>query len=179
MSRIGKNPIPVPENVKVNIANGFLSVKGPKGELALNYHPEMTVALKDNTIVVTRPSDSRTHKSLHGLTRSLIQNMVTGVVEGYSKQLEIQGVGYSVELRGKNLLLTLGYSHQILIEPPDGISFEVGRGNIITVSGIDKQIVGAVSAQIRSFRPPEPYKGKGIRYVGEMVHRKAGKTIKK
>jgi large subunit ribosomal protein L6 len=105
--------------------------------------------------------------------------MVTGVVEGYSRQLEIQGVGYSAELRGKNLLLTLGYSHQILIEPPDGISFEVGRGNIITVSGIDKQKVGAVSAQIRSFRPPEPYKGKGIRYVGEMIHRKAGKTIKK
>ncbi|MDK2977007.1 MAG: large subunit ribosomal protein [Candidatus Marinimicrobia bacterium] len=179
MSRIGKNPIPVPENVKANIANGILSIKGPKGELTLNYHPEMTVALKDHTIVVTRPSDSRVHKSLHGLTRSLIQNMVTGVVEGYSRQLEIQGVGYSAELRGKNLLLTLGYSHQILIEPPDGISFEVGRGNIITVSGIDKQKVGAVSAQIRSFRPPEPYKGKGIRYVGEMIHRKAGKTIKK
>ncbi|MCD6234944.1 MAG: 50S ribosomal protein L6 [Candidatus Neomarinimicrobiota bacterium] len=179
MSRIGKNPIPVPENVKANIADGILSVKGPKGELTLNYHPEMMVALKDNTIVVTRPSDSRTHKSLHGLTRSLIQNMVTGVVEGYSRQLEIQGVGYSVELRGKNLLLTLGYSHQILIEPPEGISFEVGRGNIITVSGIDKQKVGAVAAQIRSFRPPEPYKGKGIRYVGETVHRKAGKTIKK
>jgi large subunit ribosomal protein L6 len=179
MSRIGKKPIPVPDNVKADIAEGVLSIKGPKGEMTLNYHPEMTVNLKDNEIIVNRPSESRTHRSLHGLTRSLIQNMVTGVVDGYSKQLEIQGVGYSVELRGKNLLLTLGFSHQILIEPPDGISFEVGRGNLITITGIDKQKVGAVAAQIRSFRPPEPYKGKGIRYVGETVHRKAGKTIKK
>ncbi|MDD5581849.1 MAG: 50S ribosomal protein L6 [Candidatus Marinimicrobia bacterium] len=179
MSRIGKKPISVPENVKANIANRTLSVKGPKGELSLTYHPEMAVTLVDNTIMVTRSSDSKPSKSLHGLTRSLIQNMVTGVVEGYTKQLEIQGVGYSVELRGKNLLLSLGYSHQILIEPPEGISFEINRGNIITVSGIDKQKVGAVAAQIRSFRPPEPYKGKGIRYVDEVVHRKAGKTIKK
>jgi len=179
MSRIGKKPIPVPDNVNAAMADGILSVKGPKGELSINVHSEMLVALEDKDIVVKRPSDSKTHRALHGLTRSLIQNMVTGVVEGYSKQLEIQGVGYSVELRGKNLLLSLGYSHQILIEPPDGISFEVGRGNLITVSGIEKQKVGAVAAQIRSFRPPEPYKGKGIRYVGEKVRRKAGKTIKK
>ncbi len=167
MSRIGKKPIPVPENVKADIAKGVLSIKGPKGELTLTHHPEMTVSLENNEIVVNRPSESRTHKSLHGLTRSLIQNMITGVVTGYSKQLEIQGVGYSVELRGRNLLLTVGFSHQIMIEPPEGISFEVGRGNLITVNGIDKQKVGAVAAQIRSFRPPEPYKGKGIRYVGE------------
>lgn len=179
MSRIGKKPIPVPENVKADIAKGVLSIKGPKGELTLTHHPEMTVSLENNEIVVNRPSESRTHKSLHGLTRSLIQNMITGVVTGYSKQLEIQGVGYSVELRGRNLLLTVGFSHQIMIEPPEGISFEVGRGNLITVNGIDKQKVGAVAAQIRSFRPPEPYKGKGIRYVGETVRRKAGKTIKK
>ncbi|HDT12426.1 MAG TPA: 50S ribosomal protein L6 [Candidatus Marinimicrobia bacterium] len=179
MSRIGKKPIPVPDNVKAAIADRTLSVKGPKGEFSINVHSEMSIAFEDKDIVVKRPSDSKTHKALHGLTRSLIQNMVTGVVEGYSKQLEIQGVGYSVELRGKNLLLSLGYSHQIMIEPPDGISFEVGRGNLITVSGIEKQKVGAVAAQIRSFRPPEPYKGKGIRYVGEKVRRKAGKTIKK
>ncbi len=179
MSRIGKKPIPVPENVKADIAKGVLSIKGPKGELTLTHHPEMTVSLENNEIVVNRPSESRTHKSLHGLTRSLIQNMITGVVTGYSKQLEIQGVGYSVELRGRNLLLTVGFSHQIMIEPPEGISFEVGRGNLITVNGIDKQKVGAVAAQIRSFRPPEPYKGKGIRYVGETVRRIAGKTIKK
>lgn len=179
MSRIGKKPIPVPDNVKAAMADGILSVKGPKGELSINVHSDMSIAFQDKDIVVGRPSDSKTHKALHGLTRSLIQNMVTGVVEGYSKQLEIQGVGYSVELRGKNLLLSLGYSHQILIEPPDGIAFEVGRGNLITVSGIEKQKVGAVAAQIRSFRPPEPYKGKGIRYVGEKIRRKAGKTIKK
>jgi len=179
MSRIGKKPIPVPDNVKAVMDVGILSVKGPKGELSINVHSDMSVTFADKDIVVVRPSDSNTHKALHGLTRSLIQNMVTGVVEGYSKQLEIQGVGYSVELRGKNLLLSLGYSHQIMIEPPDGISFEVGRGNLITVSGIEKQKVGAVAAQIRSFRPPEPYKGKGIRYVGEKVRRKAGKTIKK
>lgn len=179
MSRIGKKPIPVPDNVKAVMDDGILSVKGPKGELSINVHSDMSVTFADKDIVVVRPSDSNTHKALHGLTRSLIQNMVTGVVEGYSKQLEIQGVGYSVELRGKNLLLSLGYSHQIMIEPPDGISFEVGRGNLITVSGIEKQKVGAVAAQIRSFREPEPYKGKGIRYVGEKVHRKAGKTIKK
>jgi large subunit ribosomal protein L6 len=176
MSRVGKKPIPVPGEVSVKIVGSRITVTGPKGELSQTTHPSMSVELAEGELVVNRPSDIKFHKSLHGLTRSLIANMVTGVTTGYEKSLEIQGIGYKAVLMGKKLNLSLGLSHPVLLGLPDGINVELDGPTKIKVSGIDKQLVGLVAAKIRSFRPPEPYKGKGVRYKGEMVRKKAGKT---
>jgi large subunit ribosomal protein L6 len=175
MSRVGKMPIPVPDGVKVSIDGQKVTIEGPKGKLEHVVHPAISFAVKDKEILVTRPDDTRQSRSLHGLTRALIANMVHGVSKGFQKSLEIQGVGYRATQQEKALNFQLGYSHPILFEPPEGIELSVDR-SIVTVSGIDKQAVGQVAAQIRAFRKPEPYKGKGIRYVGEHVRRKAGKT---
>jgi large subunit ribosomal protein L6 len=175
MSRIGRKPVPVPDAVTVSIAPGNIAVKGPKGELTQTYSQEMTVSQEDGTILVARPTDRGPHRALHGLTRSLIANMVEGVTDGFEKRLEIQGVGYRAALKGKNLELALGFSHPVSIEAPDGIDFEVPQPTEIIVRGIDKQLVGQVAADIRKRRPPEPYKGKGIRYRDEQVLRKVGK----
>jgi len=175
MSRIGRKPIPVPESVTVELAPGRVAVKGPKGELAQSLSAEMKVQQDDGTVTVERPTDRGEHRALHGLTRSLIANMVEGVTEGFEKRLEIQGVGYRAQLKGKNLEMALGYSHPVPIEPPEGIEFEVPQPTEIIVRGIDKQLVGQVAADIRKRRPPEPYKGKGIRYRDEQVRRKVGK----
>jgi large subunit ribosomal protein L6 len=175
MSRIGRKPIPVPESVTVELASGRVAVKGPKGELAQNLSAEMKVQQDDGTVTVKRPTDRGEHRALHGLTRSLIANMVEGVTDGFEKRLEIQGVGYRAQLKGKNLEMALGYSHPVPIEPPEGIEFEVPQPTEIIVRGIDKQLVGQVAADIRKRRPPEPYKGKGIRYRDEHVMRKVGK----
>jgi large subunit ribosomal protein L6 len=175
MSRIGRKPIPVPEAVTVEIAPGQVAVKGPKGELNQRLSPEMTVEQADSEVTIQRPTDRGEHRALHGLTRSLIANMVEGVTNGFEKQLEIQGVGYRAQLKGRNLEMALGYSHPVTVEPPAGIEFEVPQPTEIVVRGIDKQLVGQVAADIRKRRPPEPYKGKGIRYRGEHVARKVGK----
>jgi large subunit ribosomal protein L6 len=175
MSRIGRKPIPVPESVTVELAPGRVAVKGPKGELAQSLSAEMKVQQGDGTVTVERPTDRGEHRALHGLTRSLIANMVEGVTEGFEKRLEIQGVGYRAQLKGKSLEMALGYSHPVPIEPPEGIEFEVPQPTEIIVRGIDKQLVGQVAADIRKRRPPEPYKGKGIRYRDEHVMRKVGK----
>jgi large subunit ribosomal protein L6 len=175
MSRIGRKPIPVPESVTVDVAPGRVAVKGPKGELEQRLSPDMTVAQEDGALTVRRPTDRGEHRALHGLTRSLIANMVEGVTEGFEKRLEIQGVGYRAQLKGKKLEMALGYSHPVAIEAPEGIEFEVPQPTEIVVRGIDKQLVGQVAADIRKRRPPEPYKGKGIRYRGEHVLRKVGK----
>jgi large subunit ribosomal protein L6 len=175
MSRIGRKPVAVPDAVTVTIAPGDITVKGPKGELNQFYSQDMTVSQEDGTILVARPTDRGEHRALHGLTRSLIANMVEGVTDGFEKRLEIQGVGYRAALKGKNLELALGFSHPVPIEAPDGIEFEVPQPTEIIVRGIDKQLVGQVAADIRKRRPPEPYKGKGIRYKGEQVLRKVGK----
>lgn len=175
MSRVGRLPVPVPAGVDVTIEPGQVSVKGPRGELAQHVHPDMHIALDDNEVVVTRPSDRREHRSHHGLVRALIQNMVTGVSEGWSKTLEIQGTGYRAEMDGKTLVLRVGYSHLVRKEPPDGIEFAV-EGQLVHVRGANKQVVGQQAAEIRAVRPPEPYKGKGIRYQGEWVRRKQGKS---
>ena len=175
MSRIGKKPIPITEGIKISINKQHVAVVGPKGELELDVHPNISVKNDDKEIVVTRPNNARQNRALHGLTRALIANMVQGVSEGFEKKLEIQGVGYRAAKQGDALNFQLGYSHPIQVDPPPGIELSVER-NIITVSGIDKQAVGQVAAQIRELRSPEPYKGKGIRYVGERVRRKAGKT---
>jgi large subunit ribosomal protein L6 len=175
MSRIGRKPIPVPEAVTVEIAPGQVAVKGPKGELNQRLSPDMTVEQADSEVTIQRPTDRGEHRALHGLTRSLIANMVEGVTNGFEKQLEIQGVGYRAQLKGKNLEMALGYSHPVTVEPPEGIEFEVPQPTEIVVRGIDKQLVGQVAADIRKRRPPEPYKGKGIRYRGEHVARKVGK----
>jgi large subunit ribosomal protein L6 len=175
MSRIGRKPVDVPEAVTVTIAPGNIVVKGPKGELVQTFSQDMTVSQEANTILVTRPTDRGPHRALHGLTRSLIANMVEGVTDGFEKRLEIQGVGYRAALKGKNLEMALGYSHPVPIEAPEGIEFEVPQPTEIIVRGIDKQLVGQVAADIRKRRPPEPYKGKGIRYRGEQVLRKVGK----
>jgi large subunit ribosomal protein L6 len=166
----------VPEGVTVNIDGTTVAVKGPKGELTQTFDPEMTIELNGQEITVGRPSDHRRHRSLHGLTRALLANMVVGVSEGYRRVLEIVGVGYRAELIGKKLNLVVGFSHPILITPPDGITFVVESPTRLAVEGISKQLVGEVAATIRNYRPPEPYKGKGIRYEGEYVRRKAGKT---
>lgn len=180
MSRIGRLPIQIPSNVKISRDGDVISVKGPKGDLSMGIHHEINVEVKDNEISILRPSDSPHHRSLHGLTRSLIANMVDGVVNGFSKTLNIVGVGYRAELSGKNLNLRLGHSHPILVEPPEGISFAVDKnGTEIIVSGCDKEMVGQIAANIRGFRPPEPYKGKGVRYANEYVRQKAGKAGKK
>jgi large subunit ribosomal protein L6 len=175
MSRIGRKPISVPESVTVELAPGRVSVKGPKGELQQSLVAEMKVEQENGTVTVSRPTDRGEHRALHGLTRSLIANMVEGVTEGFEKRLEIQGVGYRAQLKGKSLELALGYSHPVSIQPPEGIEFEVPQQTEIIVRGIDKQLVGQVAADIRKRRPPEPYKGKGIRYRDEHVARKVGK----
>jgi large subunit ribosomal protein L6 len=175
MSRIGRQPIPVPTGVELTVEPELVRVKGPKGELQERISRDMTVAQADGQIVVTRPSDRRDHRALHGLTRSLVANMVQGVTEGFEKRLEIQGVGYRAALRGKDIELSVGYSHPVLIEAPTGIEFEVPQPTRVVVRGFSKQVVGEIAARIRKVRPPEPYKGKGIRYEGEYVPRKVGK----
>jgi large subunit ribosomal protein L6 len=176
VSRIGKKPIEVPKGVTISRDGDVLKVKGPKGELQQKLIPNISVELKENEIIVTRPDDSKQNKSLHGLTRALIQNMVTGVTTSYNKTLDIVGVGYRAELKGKNLLLNIGYSHPIYLMPPDEVTLEVPTQTQIVISGSDKQLVGQVAAKIRSIRKPEPYKGKGIKYSDESIQRKAGKT---
>jgi large subunit ribosomal protein L6 len=175
MSRIGRKPIPVPTGVDVTIEPGTVTVKGPKGQLAERIHRDMTVTQEGAEIVVTRPTDRGPHRALHGLSRSLIANMVEGVTDGFAKTLEIQGVGYRASLKGSTLDLALGYSHPVTVEAPEGIEFEVPQPTRIVVKGTDKQLVGETAAKIRKKRPPEPYKGKGIRYEGEYVVRKVGK----
>ena len=176
MSRIGKLPVAIPGGVTVDYSEPVLKVKGPRGELTLDVHPAMTIDVGEGEVVVRRPSDGRTHRSLHGLTRALIANMVHGVTTGYSKTLEIVGVGYRAQKKGRELVLSLGFSHTIDYPEPEGITLECPRQDIVVVHGIDKQKVGQVAAEIRSFRPPEPYKGKGVRYRGEQIRRKVGKT---
>jgi len=178
MSRIGRLPIPVPAGVTVTIDGRAVKVAGPKGELSLNVAAPIEVALEDGQVLVTRPDDERASRSLHGLTRTLISNQITGVTEGYSKGLEVVGTGYRVQSKGNSLEFALGYSHSITVDPPAGISFEVEGNTKVTVRGIDKQAVGEVAANIRKLRKPEPYKGKGVRYAGEVVRRKAGKSGK-
>ena len=178
MSRIGRMPITVPSGVDVTIDGRNLTVKGPKGTLSRALHPDMTLSREDGTLVVTRPTEQKTHKQLHGLTRTLVNNMVVGVTDGYRKGLEITGVGYRAALSGKKLQLNLGYSHQIEIDPPEGITFEVENPTRLAVVGIDKELVGEIAAKVRATRKPEPYKGKGVRYAGEYIRRKAGKAGK-
>jgi large subunit ribosomal protein L6 len=175
MSRIGRKPVPLPDAVSVEIAPGNIAVKGPKGELRQTFSQDLTVEQGDGAVTVSRPTDRGEHRALHGLTRSLIANMVEGVTDGFEKRLEIQGVGYRAALKGKKLELALGYSHPVAIEAPEGIDFEVPQPTEVVVKGIDKQLVGQVAADIRKRRPPEPYKGKGIRYKDEQVLRKVGK----
>ena len=175
MSRIGKQPVPVPDGVEITIEPELVRVKGPKGELAERVSREIGVAQENGEVVVTRPTDRGEHRALHGLTRSLIYNMVEGVTNGYEKRLEIQGVGYRAQLQGRKLVLALGYSHPVELNAPTGIDFEVPQPTRIVVRGISKQVVGETAAIIRKQRPPEPYKGKGIRYEGEHVVRKVGK----
>jgi large subunit ribosomal protein L6 len=175
MSRIGRKPIPVPDGVTVDVSPGSVSVKGPKGELTQTVDRDMTIALDDGTLTVERPTDRGPHRALHGLTRSLLANMVEGVTAGYERRLEIQGVGYRARLQGKALELSVGLSHPVTVQAPEGIEFEVPQQTEVIVRGIDKQLVGETAARIRRVRPPEPYKGKGIRYAGEHVRRKVGK----
>jgi large subunit ribosomal protein L6 len=178
MSRIGRLPIAIPSQVKVELSGTQVTVRGPQGELSRSIRPEISVEVEDGTVAVTRPSDSPVHRSLHGLTRTLLFNMVTGVSQGYTKTLELQGVGYRAAKQGESLQLALGFSHPVIVEPPSGITFEVEGTNRVHIKGIDKEQVGQVAANIRKIRPPEPYKGKGIRYAGEVVRRKAGKAGK-
>jgi large subunit ribosomal protein L6 len=177
MSRIGRLPINIPSGVTVKIDNGnFVTVKGPKGTLTQTFHPDMTIEQEENTLSVKRPTNNKKHRALHGLTRSLLKNMVVGVTEGFSKKLEINGVGYRAQKQGKKLVLTVGYSHPVEMEEPDGITYEVPDANTIIVKGIDKQLVGEMAAKIRFTRPPEPYQGKGIKYADEVIIRKEGKA---
>ena len=176
MSRIGRRPVPVPKGVTVTIDGNEVAVKGPKGELKRTMHPEMKVTQENGELRVERPSETSRHKALHGLTRSLLNNMVIGVVEGFSKQLEIQGVGYKAESISGGIRLVVGYSHPVEYKAPEGVKILVENPTSVKVEGIDKELVGHVAAELRRVRPPEPYKGKGIRYVGEHVRRKAGKT---
>ncbi|BAZ32499.1 50S ribosomal protein L6 [Cylindrospermum sp. NIES-4074] len=178
MSRIGKRPITIPAKVQVAIDGTKVVVKGPKGELSRNLPTNVTVSQEGETLLVTRRDETRTSRQLHGLSRTLVANMVEGVSLGFQRRLEIQGVGYRAQVQGRNLVLNMGYSHQVQIEPPDGIQFAVEGTTNVIVSGYDKEIVGNTAAKIRAVRPPEPYKGKGIRYAGEVVRRKAGKTGK-
>ena len=175
MSRIGKMPITVPTSVTVDVQDGTVRVKGPRGELAHQVPSEISIVREDGTLLIERASDEPTHRSLHGLTRSLIANMVTGVTDGYTRRLEVNGVGYRAAVSAGNLVLQVGYSHPVLVPAPAGISFSV-QANAITVSGADKQLVGEIAAQVRRVRPPEPYKGKGIKYAEEVIRRKAGKS---
>jgi large subunit ribosomal protein L6 len=179
VSRIGKKPIPIPDKVQVNIQGTTITVKGPKGELHHTFPVEMIFQQENGEVVVSRPSDERRHRALHGMTRALLANMVTGVSDGFERILEIEGVGYRAEMEGQTLVLYLGYSHPIRVEPPDDVEFAVEeRGRLIRIRGIDKQVVGQLAANIRKMRPPEPYKGKGVRYQGEYIRRKAGKAGK-
>lgn len=175
MSRIGVQPIAVPSGVEVKIQPGNVEVKGPKGELSQAFDPDITIEQDGDVLTVKRPTDSKDHKSKHGLVRALLANMVNNCANGYSKELEIQGVGYRAAMKGKNIELSVGYSHPVLIEAPDGVSIECPQPTQVIVSGADKQAVGEIAARIRKTRPPEPYKGKGIRYKGEHVQRKVGK----
>ena len=175
MSRIGKQPIEVPEGVDVEVKPGEVRVKGPKGELTQQLHRDMMVSVDNGIVSVERPTDRGEHRALHGLTRSLIANMVAGVTDGFERRLEIQGVGYRAQLKGKALEMALGFSHPVTVQAPEGIEFEVPQPTEVVVRGIDKQLVGEVAARIRKRRPPEPYKGKGVRYAGEQVSRKVGK----
>ena len=178
MSRIGRKPISIPSGIECKLDGVVMTVKGPKGQLHRDLHPNMQVAIEGDLISVTRPTDGRIDRSLHGLTRTLISNMVVGVSEGFSKTLNIVGVGYKVDLKGKALSLNLGYSHSIDYPAPEGIEFDVdSKKNVIIVKGANKQVVGQVAAEIRMLRPPEPYKGKGVMYQGEKIRRKAGKTV--
>jgi large subunit ribosomal protein L6 len=176
VSRIGKKPVQIPKGVSVSLKDGIINVKGPKGELAEKIHSDIAVSVKDQEIVLTRKSDESKYRALHGLWRALIQNMINGVTQGYTKKLEIVGVGYRAEMKGTKLNLLLGYSHPILFAAPSGIKIEAPTQTSIVISGIHKQLVGLVAAKIRSLRPPEPYKGKGIKYEGEYIRRKAGKA---
>jgi large subunit ribosomal protein L6 len=176
MSRIGKKPVTIPKGVTLQLQDHTVAVKGPKGELRRTLHEEMQLALDKDQFTVTRPSDEQKHKALHGLTRTLVQNMVDGVSKGFSKSLEIQGVGYKAEAKAYGVNLIVGYSHPVKYEAPKGIKISVDNNTNVKVEGADKELVGQVAAELRSVRPPEPYKGKGIRYVGEQVRRKAGKT---
>ncbi len=176
MSRVGKQTIVVPKGVSVTIDGGRVRVKGPKGEIERQFNPAMEITLQDGELRVKRPSDRRDHRSLHGLTTALLAAMITGVVEGFEKKLEIVGVGYRAESQGKTLRFHLGFSHPITYEPPAGITLALDSPTVVSVSGVDKEKVGQAAAEIRAFRPPEPYKGKGVRYRGEHVRRKAGKT---
>ncbi|MCW2277801.1 50S ribosomal protein L6 [Heliophilum fasciatum] len=176
MSRIGKKPIPVPAGVQVAIEGNLVTVQGPKGKLSRELHKDITVTVEDNTVLVTRPSDEKNHRALHGLTRTLVANMVEGVTQGFSKKLELVGVGYRAAKQGKKLVLTVGYSHPVEFELEEGLDFEVPAPTKITILGIDKEKVGALAANIRKVREPEPYKGKGIKYENEVIRRKVGKT---
>ncbi len=178
MSRIGREPIVIPAGVDVTVDGSTVTVKGPKGELSRTVHPNMTVEKKDGQITVTRPNDNKENRSLHGLTRTLIANMVTGVEKGFSKELEINGIGYRAEKKGKDLVMTIGYSHQVIMPEIDGITIDVPAPNKIIISGPDKQKVGQFAAEVREKRPPEPYKGKGIKYASEHIRRKEGKAGK-
>jgi large subunit ribosomal protein L6 len=183
MSRIGKMPIPIPGGVQASVEGSVFTVKGPKGTLSRELHPDIAVKVDDGSIVCERNSEDKAHRSLHGLVRSLVSNMVTGVSNGYEIRMEVQGVGYRAELQGKNLNLSVGYAHPLFIEPKEGISFEVGmdtntRMPFLILRGIDKETIGQQAAEIRRMKPPEPYKGKGIRYAGEKIRRKAGKSGK-
>ena len=178
MSRIGRKPINIPAGVTVNVNNGVIEVKGPKGELKFAYNPAMTVEIKGEEILVTRPDDAKENRSLHGLTRTLIHNMVIGVTEGYKKELEVNGVGYRVQKQGNKCVMNLGYSHQVIVEDTEDIRIEVPDPNKIIIVGIDKQKVGQFAAEVREKRPPEPYKGKGIKYADEVIRRKEGKAGK-
>ncbi len=178
MSRIGRKPINIPAGVTVTADANVVTVKGPKGTLTQSFHPNMTISVEGNEILVTRPNDDKENRSLHGLTRTLVHNMVVGVTEGFKKELDVNGVGYRVQMQGKNLVMNLGYSHQVIVPSIDGITIECPTPNKIVISGADKQAVGQFAAEVREKRPPEPYKGKGIRYTGEFVRHKEGKAGK-
>jgi large subunit ribosomal protein L6 len=179
MSRVGRLPVVIPQGVNVEVKGTSVSVKGPKGELSHTFPPVVKIEIDNGQVVVNRQSEDKFHRSMHGTTRALIQNMVTGVSDGFEKFLEIEGVGYRAEMKGSNLEISVGYSHPVEVKPPSGITFEVlERNNVIRISGSDKQVIGQIAAVIRKIRPPEPYKGKGIRYRGEYVRRKAGKAGK-
>lgn len=180
MSRIGRLPIAIPNGTTVTVTpDNVVTVKGPKGQLTKAMHRDINIAIEDNAVVVTRPSEVKEHRALHGLTRALLNNMIKGVTEGYQKTLELVGVGYRAQLQGKKLVMNLGFSHPVEVEPVEGIVFETPAPNRVIVRGIDKEIVGAVAADIRTWRKPEPYKGKGIKYDNEVIRRKEGKTGKK
>lgn len=178
MSRIGRKPIAIPAGVEVKVDGSVVTVKGPKGTLTNTFKPDMAIAVEGNEVVVTRPSDNKEHRSLHGLTRTLIANMIQGVTEGFKKELQVNGVGYRVQKQGTNLVMNLGFSHQVIMPEVDGITIEVPGPNSIIISGPDKQKVGQFAAEVREKRPPEPYKGKGIKYIDEHIRRKEGKAAK-